>query len=98
MYNQCTFIGPVVEKKMHETATGKPMLFFKVKTWDKQDRASFIDCTAYSAMAERIWEDFPEGRVIFLTCRAHNYKDKDGNQKTSFVVESFEYCSPKASA
>lgn len=98
MYNQCTFIGIVLDKKMQETTTGKPLLMFSVKTWDKEDRATFINCTAYSALAERIYSDFPEGRTIFVTAKAHVYKDKQGIKQTSFTVESFEYCSPKMSA
>lgn len=95
MYNQCTFIGPVLDKRIQQTTSGKPILFFSIKCWDKEDRATFVSCTAYSGIAERIYKDFPEGRIIFVTAKAHVYKDKDGTKQTNFVIESFEYCSPR---
>ena len=97
-YNKCIFIGNMQSKKMLETKSGKPMLLFTIRVWDKKDNAEFIDCVSYSDQAELIDRDFPEKRQIFIECKAHTYKDKEGKKQTQFVVEKFEYCSDRMTA
>ena len=97
-YNKCIFIGNMASKKMLQTIAGKAMLLFTVRVWDAEDNAEYVDCVSYSKQAEVIDRDFPEKRQIFLECKAHTYKDKEGKKQTQFIVEKFEYCSNRMSA
>lgn len=62
----------------------------------KKDEVDFIPCTAFNKTAENIKKFFGRGNLIGITGRlqVNQFKDKDGNNRTSttVIVESFSFC------
>lgn len=62
----------------------------------KKDETDFIPCTAFNNMAINIQKYFGRGNLICIGGRIqiNNYKDKDGNNRTSttILVEEFGFC------
>lgn len=91
MVNKCIIMGELASKKLIQTKTGKPMLMFTVRTWDAEQKSEFLDCVAYGRQAELIERDFPVKRNIYIECKAHSYKDKNGDLRIQFVLVEFKY-------
>lgn len=92
-YNLCIFHGEIKSKKIAESKTGKPILYFVLKTWkggNDDNRYELLDCVAYEKSAELIDRDFLEGDMIIVEAQAHTYI-KESSKSTSFTVTKFQY-------
>ena len=96
-YNLCIFHGQIKGKKVSQSKTGKPMLFFTLKTWqgsNEDNKFELLDCVAYERSAELIDRDFDNGDMIIVEAQAHTYKKED-TKLTSFTIKSFQYLKGK---
>lgn len=69
------------------------------QTGEWQDRANFVDCTAFGRTAENISKFFGKGRPILIEgkLRWESWEDREGNKRSKLkvVIDSFEFVGPR---
>lgn len=90
--NDCRFIGRVVRTpELHHTQNNTPVASLTVAVdrgrpdADGEWPVDFIDCVAWSALAEKVCEKFAKGDLVVVCGRLQwrPYTDKDGNKRTT---------------
>ena len=69
-------------------------------TGEYEDRANFIDCTAFGKTAENIDRFFSKGRPIFIEgkLRFEQWDDRESGKKRSkikVVIDTWQFCDSK---
>lgn len=106
MLNTVILMGRLAqEPEMKTTTNGKSYLKFTIAvsqdkvSSDGERKVNFIDCLAWEKSAELICNYFSKGDLIIIEGRIETgtYKDKQGNDKKSFVVvvKSINFTSSK---
>ncbi len=92
---KATLVGASYNLKLSQTKSGKPMLYFSLRTWkpgkDGKDKVMFLPIVAYSGSAEILGKWLTEGKLVYLDCTIDQYKGQDGLEKYQFIVEQFTF-------
>jgi single-stranded DNA-binding protein len=92
--NKAIIMGSMYHVKKVETGSGKSMVMFTVRLHEKfgeSERVTFLDCVAYSGIADVLIKYGEDKKQIYLEGRINVYKDRDGATKTNLVVEEFRF-------
>jgi len=92
--NKAIIMGNMYNVKKIETSSGKTMALFSVRLYEKfgdNDKVTFLDCVAYSGIADVLIKYGEDKKQIYLEGRINVYKDKEGVTKTNLVVEEFKF-------
>lgn len=73
------------------------------QTGEYEDRANFIDCTAFGKTAESLARFFTKGRPIFIEGKARfeSWDDRETGKKRSkikVIVDTWQFCDSKDAA
>ncbi len=90
MTNKCLLMGTIIKRENRKTISGKAVMLFTLRSVTDGEEA-FLNCVAYSALAEIIDRDFDNRKKIFIECKATSHKKPDGDVANGFVVEKFYY-------
>jgi single-stranded DNA-binding protein len=97
--NKVILLGPCYSLKPIETKSGKKMLLFSLKTWQKigaEEKKVWHSLAAYAGAAEVLIKNLKDGEHLYVEGRIEQYKDKDDVQRNQIVVEEFKFVSNKS--
>ena len=96
MYNKVSLLGNLTrDPEQIQTKTGTSMVSFTVATNEKytdkqgqkQEHASFINCTAFSGIADVVMKYVKKGDLLFLDGRLRQDTwEKDGEKRSALKV------------
>lgn len=104
-FNSVTLMGNITRDiELRHTPSGTAVCEFGIainerwsdKSGEKQERTTFVDCTAWAKTAEIIGEHLSKGKPIFICgkLQTDQWEDKTSGQKRSklkVVVDKFEF-------
>lgn len=91
-------MGNIYKIKKIETKSGKSMVSFSLRTYEKfkeKETVTFFNCTAYSGLADTLLQYGEDKKQVYLEGRVDMYKDKDGVDRFGVVVEEFQFIGNK---
>ena len=106
-YNRVILMGHLTrDPELKELQNGSVCNFgiavnesWKDKSGEKQERVTFVDCTAWNGTGEAIAKYLEKGRAIHIEGRLQQdqWEDKDGQKRSKLkvVVESFQFADSK---
>jgi single-stranded DNA-binding protein len=96
--NKFMGMGTAHNLKKIETTSGKSMVAFNLRIYKKvneKDIVTFINCNAYSGLADVLDKNLKDGESVFVEGYLHVYKDKEANERFSLVVDEFRFLGGK---
>jgi len=96
--NKFMGMGTAHNLKRIETASGKTMISFNLRIYKKvneKDIVTFINCNAYSGIADVMLNNLKDGESVFVEGYIHVYKDKEAVERFSLVVDEFRFLGGK---
>lgn len=101
--NSCIFIGRICnDLELRYTQSGKATCTFSLainkRTTNGENKADFLNFTAFGKTAEIIQKYFSKGHRIGITSHACQNTDKDGKKvnTVSFLVDTIEFIEKKS--
>lgn len=97
-FNKVILIGPCYQIRSITTKSGKDMIAFTLKTWQKSgdsERKAWHDVVAYSGAAKVLTANLKEGEHLFIEGRIDQYKDSEGTNRSQIIAEEFKFLGSK---
>lgn len=96
--NKIILMGSMYKIKKIETKSGKSMVSFFLRTYEKfgeKEMVTFFNCTAYSKLADIIVQYGADKKEAYVEGRVDMYKDKDGVDSFGVIVEELQFTGSK---
>lgn len=96
--NQVSLVGRITHNlELRETSTGKSYVFFSIAINNINNKADFINCTAWNNVAENMVKYLGKGSMVAVTGRLTSRKDNNGYSRIDVSAINVTFLDSKRS-